>query len=180
MIKIMNHNYNLLVTTFRNRETDAVNELSLLLDTLGDKEASIEITTISGIILANTLLDPFQIVEHCREIVNAEPWRFRYVLRIIPLERVCKAEIIEIHSVIKQLRKKICEDETFMVMIEKRHTKLHSKDIISTVTSDLDMKVNLNNPNWIILIQIINRLAGISILRPNQIFSSVREKMSLQ
>ena len=148
----MNHNYNLLVTTFRNRETDAVNELSLLLDTLGDKEASIEITTISGIILANTLLDPFQIVEHCREIVNTEPWRFRYVLRIIPLERVCKAEIIEIHNVIKQLRKKICEDETFMVMIEKRHTKLHSKDIISTVTSDLDMKVNLNNPNWIILI----------------------------
>jgi tRNA acetyltransferase TAN1 len=179
MINIMNHNYNLLVTTFRNRETDAVDELSLLLDTLGDKEASIEITTISGIILANTLLDPFQIVEHCREIVNTEPWRFRYVLRIIPLERVCKAEIIEIHNVIKQLRKKICEDETFMVMIEKRHTKLHSKDIISTVTSDLDMKVNLNNPHWIILIQIINGLAGISILRPNQIFSSVREKMSL-
>lgn len=178
MIYIMNHN--LLVTTFRNRETDAVDELSLFLDTLGDKEASIEITTISGIILANTLLDPFQIVEHCREIVNSEPWRFRYVLRIIPLERVCKAEIIEIHNVVKQLSKKICEDETFMVMIEKRHTKLHSKDIISTVTSDLDMKVNLNNPNWIILIQIINRLAGISILRPNQIFSSVREKMSFQ
>jgi tRNA acetyltransferase TAN1 len=44
----------------------------------------------------------------------------------------------------------------------------------------LNMKVNLNSPNWIILIQIINRLAGISILRPNQIFSSVREKMSLQ
>ena len=62
MIKIMNHN--LLVTTFRNRETDAVDELSLLLDTLGDKGASIEITTISGIILANTLLDPFQIVDH--------------------------------------------------------------------------------------------------------------------
>jgi tRNA acetyltransferase TAN1 len=173
-------NHNLLVTTFRNRETNAVDELSSLLDTLGDKEASIEITTISGIILANTLLGPFQIVEHCREIVNTEPWRFRYVLRIIPLERVCKAEIIEIHNVVKQLSKKICEDETFMVMIEKRHTKLHSKDIISTVTSDLDMKVNLNNPNWIILIQIINRLAGISILRSNQIFSSVREKMSLQ
>jgi tRNA acetyltransferase TAN1 len=65
-----------------------------------------------------------------------------------------------------------------MVMIEKRQTKLHSKEIISTVTSDLDMKVNLDNPNWIILIQIINRLAGISILRANQIFSSVKEKIS--
>jgi len=82
MINIMNHN--LLVTNIRKRETDAVDELSLLLDTLGDKEASIEITTISGIILANTLLGPFQIVEHCREIVNTEPWRFRYVLELYP------------------------------------------------------------------------------------------------
>ena len=70
--------------------------------------------------------------------------------------------------------------ETFMVMIEKRHSKLHSNDIISAVTSKLDMKVNLGDPNWIILIQIVNRVAGISILRPNQIFSSVKEKTSLQ
>jgi tRNA acetyltransferase TAN1 len=67
-----------------------------------------------------------------------------------------------------------------MVMIEKRHSKLHSNDIISAVTSKLDMKVNLDHPNWIILIQIVNRVAGISILRPNLIFSSVKEKISLQ
>jgi tRNA(Ser,Leu) C12 N-acetylase TAN1 len=40
------------------------------------------------------------------------------------------------------------------------------------------MKVNLDNPNWIILIQIVKMVAGISILRPNQIFSSVKEKIS--
>ncbi|HEX2304762.1 MAG TPA: THUMP domain-containing protein [Nitrososphaeraceae archaeon] len=171
-------NYNLLVTTFKNRESDALEELTRLLDILGDKEPSIEITSISGIILANTRLDPFQIVENCKEMVRNEPWRFRYVLRIIPLEKICRAEIIEIHSVVKRLCTKIGHHETFMVMIEKRQTKLHSKEIISTVTSDLDIKVNLDNPNWIILIQIINRLAGISILRANQIFSSVKEKIS--
>lgn len=172
-------NCNLLATTFRNRETDAADELSLLLNMLGDKGPAIKITSISGIIIVNTLLDPFQIAEHCREIISNEPWRFRYVLRIIPIERVCRAEIIEIHNVIKQLSKKICENETFMVMIEKRHTKLHSKEIISTVTSDLDMKVNLDNPKWIILVQILGKLAGVSILRSNQIFSSVKEKISL-
>ncbi len=172
-------NCNLLVTTFRYRETDAVDELFMLLNMLGDKGPTIEITSISGIIIVNTLLDPFEIAEHCREIISNEPWRFRYVLRIIPIERVCSSEIIEIHNVIKELSKKICENETFMVMIEKRHTKLHSKEIISTVTSDLDMKVNLDNPKWIILIQIFGRLAGVSILRSNQIFSSVKEKISL-
>jgi tRNA acetyltransferase TAN1 len=82
--------------------------------------------------------------------------------------------------VVKQLCGKIAQNESFMVMIEKRHTKLRSKEIISTVTSDLEMKVNLENPNWIILIQIINRLAGVSILRSTQIFSSVKEKISSQ
>jgi tRNA acetyltransferase TAN1 len=178
MIDIMNRN--LLVTTFRYRESDAFDELSQLLDMLGDKEPSIEITSISGIILANTRLDPFQIVENCREMVRNEAWRFRYVLRIIPLEKICRAELTDIHNVVNQLCPKIGQHETFMVMIEKRHTKLHSKEIISTVTSEIDKKVSLNNPNWIILIQIVNRLAGISILRSNQIFSSVREKISVQ
>ena len=178
MINIVNRN--LLVTTFKYRESDASDELSQLLDMLGDKEPSIEITSISGIILANTDLDPLQIVENCREMVRNEPWRFRYVLRIIPLEKICKAELTDIHNVVNQLCPKIGQHETFMVMIEKRHTKLHAKEIISTVTSDIDRKVNLDNPNWIILIQIVNRLAGISILRSNQIFSSVREKISVQ
>jgi tRNA acetyltransferase TAN1 len=173
-------NCSLLVTTFKYRESDAFDELSQLLHMLGDKEPSIEITCISGIILANTHLDPLQIVENCREMVRNEPWRFRYVLRIVPLEKICRSELTDIHNVVNQLCPKIGQHETFMVMIEKRHTKLHSKEIISTVTSDIDRKVNLDSPNWIILIQIVNRLAGISILRSNQIFSSVKEKLSLQ
>jgi tRNA acetyltransferase TAN1 len=178
MINIMN--CSLLVTTFKYRESDAFDELSQLLHMLGDKEPSIEITCISGIILANTHLDPLQIVENCREMVRNEPWRFRYVLRIVPLEKICRSELTDIHNVVNQLCPKIGQHETFMVMIEKRHTKLHSKEIISTVTSDIDRKVNLDSPNWIILIEIVNRLAGISILRSNQIFSSVKEKLSLQ
>ena len=173
-------NWNLLVTTFKYKENDASDELYYLLDMLGDKEPSIEITSISGIILANTRLDPLQIVENCREMVRNEPWRFRYVLRIIPLEKICRTEIIEIHKAVKQLCPKIGQHETFMVMIEKRHTNLRSKEINSTVTSDIDRKVSLDNPSWIILIQIVNRLAGVSILRSNQIFSSVKEKISVQ
>jgi tRNA acetyltransferase TAN1 len=173
-------NCNLLVTTFKYKESDASDELSQLLEMLGDEESSIEITSISGIILANTHLDPLQIVENCREMVRYEPWRFRYVLRIIPLEKICRAELTDIHNVVKQLCPKIGQHETFMVMIEKRHTKLRSKEIISTVTSDIDKKVNLDYPNWIILIQIVDRLAGVSILRSNQIFSSVKEKISSQ
>lgn len=171
-------NFNLLVTTFRNREDDAFDEILQLLDVIGDKDPSIEVSSVSGIILVDTILDPFQFVEECKEMIRKEPWKFRYVLRIIPLEMNCKAELTEIHDIVNQLCRKIDEQETYRVLIEKRHSRLHSNEIISTVTSKLKMKVNLDNPNWIILIQIVKMVAGISILRPNQIFSSVKEKIS--
>ena len=171
---------NLLVTTFKYREIDAFDELLQILNTLGDKNPTIDISSISGIIVAKTCMDPFQVVEACRELVRNEPWLFRYVLRIIPLEKICRAELTEIHNHVKQLSMKIHDDETIKVIIEKRHTNLRSNEIISNVTSDLDIKVNLSDPNWIILIQIVNRLAGISVLRSDQIFSSVKEKISIQ
>jgi tRNA acetyltransferase TAN1 len=111
-------------------------------------------------------------------MVRKDPWKFRYVLRVIPLEMNCKADLTEIHDIVNQLSRKIDAQETYRVLIEKRHSRLHSSEIISTVTSKMKMKVNLDSPNWIILIQIVKMVAGISILRPNQIFSSVKEKIS--
>jgi tRNA acetyltransferase TAN1 len=170
--------FNLLVTTSRYREDDAFDEILELLDVLGDNDPSIEVSSVSGIILVDTVLNPFQFVEDCKEMVRNDPWKFRYVLRVIPLEMNCKAELTEIHDIVNQLSRKIDAQETYRVLIEKRHSRLHSSEIISTVTSKLKMKVNLDSPNWIILIQIVKMVAGISILRPSQIFSSVKEKIS--
>jgi len=171
-------NFNLLVTSSRFREDDAFDEILQLLDVLGDNDPSIEVSSVSGIILVDTILDPFQFVEDCKEMVRNEPWKFRYVLRVIPLEMNCKAELTEIHDIVNQLSRKIDVHETYRVLIEKRHSRLHSSEIISTVTSKLKMKVNLDDPNWIVLIQIVKMVAGVSILRPSQIFSSVKEKLS--
>lgn len=171
-------NFNLIVTTARFREDDGFDEILQLLDTMGDNDPSIEVSSVSGIILVDTCLDPFQFVEDCKEMVRNEPWKFRYVLRIIPLEMNCKAELTEIHDIVNQLSRKIDAQETYRVLIEKRHSRLRSSEIISTVTSKLKMKVNLDNPNWIILIQIVKMVAGVSILKPNQIFRSIKEKIS--
>ena len=88
---------NLLVTTFKYRETDAFDELLQILDTLGDKNPTIEISSISGIIVAKTCMDPFQVVEACRELVRNEPWLLRYVSEFTPGKNL-QAEITEIIS----------------------------------------------------------------------------------
>jgi tRNA acetyltransferase TAN1 len=66
--------------------------------------------------------------------------------------------------------------DTFRITVEKRHTVLTPADIIATLASKIDNRVKLKNPDWIVLVEIIGAFAGVSILRPNQIFRSVIEK----
>jgi tRNA acetyltransferase TAN1 len=60
--------------------------------------------------------------------------------------------------------------------VERRHTLLGSSDIIAAIAKEIDNKVDLEDPEWVILVEIIGGLTGVSVLKPNQIFSSVVEK----
>jgi len=53
---------------------------------------------------------------------------------------------------------------------------LRTSDIISNLARGVSNNVNLSSPDWIILIEIIGKWSGISIMKPDQIFSAVKEK----
>jgi tRNA acetyltransferase TAN1 len=171
-------NFNLLVTTYRHREYEAVDELTLLLQRFGDESPILKIQEVSGIILAFTNLDPFELTTKYKELLAEEPWQFRYILRAIPIERSfytdLKNIVIEVENLVM---KKLNRNDSFRITIEKRHTALRSKEIISSIANKLSRyKVSLENPNWIILIEIIGNKTGISVLKEIDIFSSVMEK----
>ena len=48
--------------------------------------------------------------------------------------------------------------------------------IIKAIADRINNKVDLENPDWVILVQVVGGLTGVSVVRPNQIFSSVIEK----
>jgi tRNA acetyltransferase TAN1 len=110
-------------------------------------------------------------------MVKDDPWSVRRVLRFIPIERECNAEIEEMVEVVKELAQKIGEKDSFKVVVEKRHSQLSSMDIIRAVAEPVERKVNLENPDWLVLIEIIGPKAGISVLRPKDIFRSLESKL---
>ena len=63
--------FNLIVSTYRFREEEAQDEIHDLLEAFGDSDAESEITDIKGIILAQTSLDPFQVVGRLKELVSS-------------------------------------------------------------------------------------------------------------
>jgi tRNA acetyltransferase TAN1 len=167
--------FNLIVSTYRFREEDAQDEILELLDKFGDQAAESEIIEIKGMILVQSSLDPFAVIDKLKELVVSEPWQVRYILRVLPVQVVVPTRLDTIRQAASKLTPKIGND-TFRVTVEKRHNSLGSMQIVKAIADQISNKVDLDNPGWIILVQVLGGLTGLSVLRPNQTFSSVVEK----
>jgi tRNA acetyltransferase TAN1 len=174
----MINDFNVLATTSRGNERPVCNELLFLLkEELGDIQAETSKTKIRGLIVAKTTLDPCVVIEKLRSILKERPYEFRFALRILPIERVVPTDLEEIKRVTAELAARIGEKETFRVTVEKRFTTLHSKDIIEAAASDIKRNANLENPDRILLVEVLGALTGVSLLRPIDILAVVKEKM---
>jgi tRNA acetyltransferase TAN1 len=167
--------FNLIVSTYRFREEEAQDEIIKMLEIFGDPEAESEIIEIKGLVLAQTSLDPLAVIDKLKELVASEPWQLRYILRVLPIQVVIPTRLDAMSQTARELGPKIGND-TFRVTVEKRHNSLSSMQIVKAIAGQISNKVDLDDPGWVILVQILGGLTGLSLLRPYQIFSSVVEK----
>jgi len=170
--------FNLLVSTSRGYENDACSELWFLLGEIGDQQSLVERSGVSGLIVAKTALDPFRVVKDLRKMVKERPWEFRYTLKVVPIEDVVRTKLEDIRGASLNLSSKIPKDETFRVTIEKRHTELPTKDIVEAVAVGIDRRVDLGNPDKIVLVQVLGGLTGVSVIKPDDILSVAKERTS--
>jgi len=174
----MINDFNLLATTSRGNERPMCNELHFLLtEELGDAEAQVSKTKVRGLIVGKTTLDPCLVIEKFRVILKERPYEFRYAMRFLPIERVVPTDLEEIKRATQEFASKIGEGETFRVTVEKRFTDLHSKDIIEAAAGDIKRKADLEDPDRILLIEVLGGLTGISLLKPSDILGVIKEKI---
>ena len=173
----MPKDFNLLATTSRGLERAACSELRYLLEQAGDTTADVRKSGVRGLIVAKTALDPFEVVRILREILVDRPYEFRYTFRIIPVEATVTTDLIAIADKAKELSSKIGENETFRVTVEKRFTSLHADEIVEAVAAKIKRKVNLAQPDKIILVEVVGASTGVSTMRPEDVISVLKEKM---
>jgi len=171
--------FNLLISTSRGNERHACSEAWYLLEELGDKKAEITPTGIVGLIVAKTMLNPKLIIHQLREILKERPWEIRYILKVTPIEKVVKATVEEIAKETLNLLYEIENNESYRITVQKRHSSLSSTEVIEAIAKHINRKVNLTNPDKIFMVQILGELAGLSILKPDQILSVEKEKRAL-
>jgi len=170
---------NLIVTCARHLEGETGDELGDILDELGDSDVKISVSSMSGIITAQTKLDPIEVVEKMREMLLDEPWSIRYCLRVIPVQKVVETNIEEIEKIISNISNQIKEKETYRILIEKRNSDISSKEIITKIANKIKNKVSLDFPDKVILIEILGIVTGISILKNSDILSLEKTKRSM-
>jgi tRNA acetyltransferase TAN1 len=151
--------------------------LYLLRETLGDQSAEASKTGVRGLINAKTSLNPIDVIAKFRSILHDKPYEFRYALRIIPIQRVVNTDFEQIKCAAKELSSGIGENERFRVTVEKRFTDLHARDFIEAVATDISRKVDLSNPQKILLVEVLGRLTGLSLIEPDGILNIMQEKM---
>ena len=170
---------NLIVTCARHLEEETEEELRDILDELGDSEIEVSISDMSGILTAQTKLEPIEVVKKMKEIILDQPWSIRYCLRIIPIQSVIETKIEVIERAISNISNQILEGETYRILIEKRNSDISSKEIITKIAHEIKNKVSLDFPDKIILIEILGIVTGISILKKSDILSLEKTKRSM-
>jgi tRNA acetyltransferase TAN1 len=73
----------------------------------------------------------------------------------------------------EELLPKIGKDESFRVTLRKRHTDLDSKDVIIAVADVIPRRVDLDNPDWTVLVEIVGDWTGVSVLNEDDDILSI-------
>jgi len=170
---------NLIITCARHLEPETEEELRSILEELGDSDAKVSITKMSGILTAETKIEPIKVVRKIKEMLLEEPWSIRYCLRIIPIQKVIETKIEEIEKTATDISKQISDGETYRISIEKRNSDLSSQEIISKIASKIKNKVSLEFPDKVVLIEILGDKTGISILKKADVLSVEKTKRSI-
>ena len=162
---------NLLVTCARNLESETEHEIKKIINEYGDQELKIYKSNMRGILFVDIDIEATKIVDWVKNKIIEEPWFIRYCLRIIPIQAETDTDISKIKQKIQELKNIIKKNDSYRITVEKRNSDISSKEIITEIADMFSNKVSLDEPDWIVLIEILGNKTGMSILKNNQIFS---------
>jgi tRNA acetyltransferase TAN1 len=169
----------MIITCARHLEPETEEELCNILEEFGDSDVKVMITEMSGILTAETKLDPVEVVRKIKEMVLDEPWSVRYCLRIIPIQKVIETKIEEIEKTVSEMSEEIIDGETYKISIEKRNSNLSSQEMIKKIANKIKNKVSLEFPDKVVLIEILGNKTGVSILKKSDVLSIEKTKRSI-
>ena len=166
------YDFNLLVSCSWGVYGKAKKEIIHILEILGDESPLVKRTIAEGIIGVKTRLNSREVAYGLRRLFDEDPFAFQYTLKWVPVDLWTLSDMDSMKEGVRKLRKRIHVGERWRMTVEKRRYSLHHKiEVIRELADLIDEKVDLENPEKILRVDIIGRYAGISVLIPQDVFS---------
>ena len=148
-------------------------EIHNILTKLGDQKAEMELL-VPGIISVKTTLDAREVVEEVREMFAGDPNSLSCTLKWVPVDYWCDATPDQIKATVKEeIKDLFVPDDQYVVDVLAHRSALTSEQIISAIVPLLKGKVNLDHPQKVIRIELFDKRACVSLLKPADIFSVI-------
>ena len=144
----------------------------------GIRKLTIDRSAYDGVIEVD-VENPKALMSFITEFVRSEPFKVRYIMRIIPVDRVVDTKEGDIVKAVKELAPAIGPGETFRITIEARDSPYSDKELIDALADAVDRKVSLDSPDKIVFLQIFGEYAGISVIAPQEIISIQKLKRAI-
>ncbi len=175
----MPRDFNILATTERINESRACSELWMMLRAAGDESPLVDRLGIWGIVVAKTPLDPAEAVAHMKADFAKKPDSLQALYRVIPIQRLVPTTKEDIIGAAHELAAAIGPDDSYRVTVEKRRTNLGSMELIEAIADPIERRVDLENPDWFILVETAGRVTGVSVVRPSSMLNVQKERVRL-
>ncbi|MFX1441126.1 MAG: THUMP domain-containing protein, partial [Promethearchaeota archaeon] len=94
-------------------------------------------------------------------------------IRFTPIEKCVSTSIENIVNATKELSYKIDESDSFRVTVRRRHTELEHMEIVNAAAAVISRRVNLDQPDKTVWIEIVGEWTGVSILSQNEDILSI-------
>ncbi len=167
--------FNLLVSHRFKEQQEAFEEIVSLLNKLGDSQPQVVDTTVKGIIGVKTQIDARTVTSKLRELFRENNENIKFAIKWVPIDNWCDSSLDVMVEMVQKVKDQIGPDETWAMDIEKRkYPNVRTYDILTRLAENIKARVDLKKPQKILRVDIMGTEAGISVLKPEDIFSVSR------
>jgi tRNA acetyltransferase TAN1 len=169
---------NLILTSAKGLEARASAEFKEIALLSGVRKVSLERSAYDGVVEIEAE-NPKGLLTFLAEFVKSEPFKVRYIMRVMPVDKVVDTKMEEISKAVKDLSSAIGQGESFRVTIEARDSPYGDNELIDAVADVVDRKVSLSSPDKIVFLQVFGEYTGVSVVSPHDILSIQKLKRAV-
>ena len=103
-----------------------------------------------------------------------ELFDFKICKKFTPIDFLMKSDLGFLEPILENELQKIPKNKKWRITVNRRHTKIKSREVIEKIASHKNApkgKVDLENPDWVINVEIFGEWMGFGVYEKKSIFS---------